>query len=591
MLKEAKINEYFLSKMSRRVKKSLFIILVYVLLLAAMPEQYVSALALSPPEEETEERVKIKLNKDSVSLKRGEKFQLIAEVIPGTYSKAVQWRSSDPLIASVDGNGLVTTFNKYGVVYIRAMVGHETVYCHVYIPPEEDYYTTWKDGKSVANKVLGKTLAQYNVFPVKAAAGGKGRVKISWKKQKKVKQYELQRAKTRGGKYKTIAKRKKAKYTDKAVKAGTGYKYRVCSVGTDGKRRYSSVVKVRTSGTPAASEKPDPPSHVEAKLYDSSVVRLKWAKAERADGYCVYRRAEDSNRYKLVKVVCGNKKTKWFDQKLKFFCVYEYKVAAFWNRKGKRVYSKKSYPVFIRTHKGENPKILNAEGLKIRLKGKDVTKKKKEMNLCSKAYAKVTFDPEYLYYEDQRLVSDRVIWSSSDKSILKVNGRGVITSGTKEGYCTIYARAHNGITKSVKIKVVNYANPVRFPQYGSGVYDINRLLTSYRSEVQDIMTYFTIYGKKGESGTIRLYENIFGEHELIGIPALKKISLVEKKIRKIITEFPMLVEISYDYNEVTFEISYSADSYERLTYSKVDRFDKNRWQMAPHWKYYRFVPI
>lgn len=577
--------------MSRRVKRVFPIFMAAAMLLAALPKKNISAYIASPPEEEKEKG--IKLNETSITLKRGEKFQLTAEVLnPDFVNEDVVWRSSEPLIADVDNNGLVTTSNKYGSVSICASVVGESVYCDVYVPPEEGFYISWRD-KVFYNKTFGKSLTQYNVFQVKADAGGRGRIKVSWKKQKKAKRYELQRARIRGGKYKTIAKQKKVKYTDKAVKAGTGYKYRICSVGTDGRRRYSKVVKVRTSGKIAADEKLEPPSHVEAKSYDDSrVVELKWKKTEGADGYCVYRRTEDGLRYKPVRVLRGNKKTRLYDEDLRFFCVYEYKVAAFWDRKGKRVYSEKSYPVQIRTYKGENPKITNAEDLKIRLKGPDVKKNKNEMNLCSTAYAKVTLEPEYLYYEDQRLVSDRIIWSSSDTSILKVDGKGVITSGTKEGYCTIYARTHNGITKGVTIKVVNFANPARFPQYGSGVYNINRLLTSYRSEVQDIMSYFTVHGEKGKSGTIYLDKNVHGEYEVRGMSDLKKISLVEKKIRKIIIEFPLMIKISYDYNEVTFKISYSPSSYEeKLTYSRDDRFDKNRWQMAPHWKYYHFVPI
>lgn len=577
--------------MNRQAKRLFSVLVAAAMLLAFLPEKNVSAYIATLPEPEKEIEKRIKLNETSITLKRGEKFQLTAEVqIPNFDSEDVEWRSSEPLVADVDNNGLVTTSNKFGFVSICASVGWESVCCDVYIPPEEDFYINWKD-KVFHNKTFGKPPAQYNVFQVKAA-GGKGKIKVSWKKQKKAKWYELQRAEIRGGKYKTIAKQKKAKYTDKAVKNGIGYKYRVCSVGTDGKRKYSSVVKARSSGEIAADEKLQPPSHVEAKLYDDSrVVELKWTKTEDADGYCVYRRTEDGLRYKPVRVLRGNKQTRLYDEDLKLFHIYEYKVAAFWNRKGKRVYSEKSYPVLIRTYEGENPKITNAENLKIRLKGPDVKKNKNEMNLCSTAYAKVTLEPEYLYYEDQRLVSDRIIWSSSDKSILQVDGKGVITSGTKEGYCTIYARTHNGITKGVKIKVVNFANPTRFPQYGSRTYDINRLLASYRSEVQDIMTYFTIYGEKGESGTIYLCKNMHGEHVVRGMPALKKISLVEKKIRKIIKEFPLMIKISYDYDEVTFKVNYSSDSCDKLTYSRDDRFDKNYWQMAPHWKYYHFVPV
>ena len=82
--------------MSRRVKRVFPIFMAAAMLLAALPKKNISAYIASPPEEEKEKG--IKLNETSITLKRGEKFQLTAEVLnPDFVNEDVVWRSSEPL--------------------------------------------------------------------------------------------------------------------------------------------------------------------------------------------------------------------------------------------------------------------------------------------------------------------------------------------------------------------------------------------------------------------------------------------------------------------------------------------------------------
>lgn len=571
--------------MNRRIKTFLSLGLVLSLLLVPVPGKKSAALALMPPDKEKEKL--LSLNKWSISLDAGESFQLTANVgIPGKDGNDVKWRSSDPVIAEVDNNGRVTAWEKDGYVYVTASLGSITATCTVSVSSGKDDEVKWKD--IPVHTVLGKPAEQYNVFRLTSDARSKGRIKLSWARQKKVKRYELQRAKAGSGKYKTIAKRRKTGYTDKKVKAGSQYQYRVCAVRTDGTKRYSSAVKIRASFS-GGSVGLDRPSHLQAELCKSNVVGIWWDKAEGADGYCIYRRDEDDAKAKPVKMIYGNKKTEWLDWNRELYHVYEYRVAAFRNIRGKRIYSKKSYPVTLRTYKGSYTRLVNVSQVQIELKGQDG--KRKEINLKSRMPAKAVLEPDYSTYSNkERVVSDKIVWSSSDESILKVDKKGMITSGTKEGYATIYARAHNGIRKGVRIKVVNFANPSGFPKYKGELNNINRLLTAYRSEVRDIATYFTIYGKKDESGLIRLNLDYLHERKVYGIPYLEKISLVEDRMQKLVMEFPLLLEISYDHKEVTFRIQYS-NMYTKVIYSKEDRFDRSSERMAPHWKYYYFRPI
>lgn len=75
-------------------------------------------------------------------------------------------------------------------------------------------------------------------------------------------------------------------------------------------------------------------------------VRITWKKVKNADGYQVYRATKKNGKYKLVKVVKGNKKVSYTNTKLKKNKKYYYKVRVYRTVKGKKVYgafsSKKS---------------------------------------------------------------------------------------------------------------------------------------------------------------------------------------------------------------------------------------------------------
>ena len=65
----------------------------------------------------------ISLNETSLTLKEGETFQLIATLIPETASPLpIEWVSSIPNVATVDGSGLVTAVRKGGPAKIWAII-------------------------------------------------------------------------------------------------------------------------------------------------------------------------------------------------------------------------------------------------------------------------------------------------------------------------------------------------------------------------------------------------------------------------------------------------------------------------------------
>ena len=73
------------------------------------------------------------LDKTSVSLNPSESIRLTATILPGnTTSKAIQWNSNNPGVATVDINGNVTAVSE-GVAIITARCGNAQDACYVYV--------------------------------------------------------------------------------------------------------------------------------------------------------------------------------------------------------------------------------------------------------------------------------------------------------------------------------------------------------------------------------------------------------------------------------------------------------------------------
>ena len=73
----------------------------------------------------------ISLNKTSLSLSKGERFQLTATVLPENASiKSIEWSSSDTSVAAIDSDGLVTATGG-GAATVTAKAGEKTATCSV----------------------------------------------------------------------------------------------------------------------------------------------------------------------------------------------------------------------------------------------------------------------------------------------------------------------------------------------------------------------------------------------------------------------------------------------------------------------------
>ena len=211
-----------------------------------------------------------------------------------------------------------------------------------------------------------------------------------------------------------------------------------------------------------------------------------------------------------------------------------------------------------------------------------------ELGTYSNFKMSVDLEPDFYAKKlNAKVFSDKKVFYSSDETIAKIDKRGNITTFEKEGTCYIHLRAHNGVSGKVKINVVNYAQPKSFPEYNGDNKFVNLLLTDYKNEVFNITNYFTRFGKNTIVGKIKSDDNgnIVGDSNIINN------SQLSSSIKKLITDFPMVMQIEYRDRWVRFYMPYSdSGAYIEVIYSADEDFSESHHRIAPHWKEYNFIP-
>lgn len=107
------------------------------ILAATMALTAVCCVAACGGKKTESENVEVTLNKTEIELTEGETFRLTVTVSPAdAKDKKIEWRVSDPLIASVE-EGLVTA-KKAGETTVTAHTNEKTVSCKVKVKAKED---------------------------------------------------------------------------------------------------------------------------------------------------------------------------------------------------------------------------------------------------------------------------------------------------------------------------------------------------------------------------------------------------------------------------------------------------------------------
>ncbi len=154
---------------------------------------------------------------------------------------------------------------------------------------------------------------------IKSIANTSNAIKLTWGKVGKIDKYELYR-KAGSSSWKKLATldKKATSYTDKSVKSGTKYSYKIRACTGDYKGSFSSAKSIvfltKVNVTSATSGK--------------TGITVKWGKVSGAKGYYVYRKT-GSDSYKKLATVKSGSTVKYLDKSAKKGKTYTYYVKAY----------------------------------------------------------------------------------------------------------------------------------------------------------------------------------------------------------------------------------------------------------------------
>jgi len=211
------------------------------------------------------------------------------------------------------------------------------------------------------------------------------------------------------------------------------------------------------------------------RLKNNNIV-LSWKSVKNADGYMLYK------NNKFLKKIKSNKK-QFIDKKVKKKKTYSYYIVAYKKINSQVVSSKKTYTIKIKkyTKKSKKQNVSKVAGTN-KIKSVGISE---SIRLSAKAKVKKGLKKKKVY-------SKKIYWSSSDKSLATVDQKGKVTanSNMKTGTLKIYARAHSGVKKCFKVKVVDYAKPGKFDDKGTVYEVIKPVITTFKSDSCDIASYY-----------------------------------------------------------------------------------------------------
>lgn len=150
---------------------------------------------------------------------------------------------------------------------------------------------------------------------------------LKWTKIANAEKYRIYRQTEGSSKWTRIDTVTKTSFTDKTVKSGTKYNYRVRAVIGDDMGSYEVVGRYYLSTPKLSSVK-----------NSASGVKVTWEKVSGAEGYKIYRKT-GSGDWKLIGTTTNNKKFTYTDKTAKSGKTYSYSVQAYYS-KTKSTYSK-----------------------------------------------------------------------------------------------------------------------------------------------------------------------------------------------------------------------------------------------------------
>lgn len=166
-------------------------------------------------------------------------------------------------------------------------------------------------------------------------SGGYHKLKVTWKAVPGAVSYTIARSTSKDGSYtevKTIDNVSTISWTDKSVTTGKTYYYKVkAKVALENTTKESGYSK-------AVSGKAVPAKTTVKTALKNSKVKVSWKKISGANGYEIVRSTKKDKGYKKIKTIKKGSAKTYTDSKTKSGKTYYYKIRAYCNVNGKKVY-------------------------------------------------------------------------------------------------------------------------------------------------------------------------------------------------------------------------------------------------------------
>lgn len=175
----------------------------------------------------------------------------------------------------------------------------------------------------VENKYTSSSNALSAPESVTAISKSKSSITLTWSSVPKVTYYYIYRATSVNGSYRKIATVKTGNYTDKKLRKGSTYYYKVRAANRYEISPYSYTIKA-TVGNKYSNL--SAPGGFEAKTINDSQISLRWNSVKNASSYYIYRATSVSGNYNKIAAVNG---TTYTDKSLNQNTTYYYKVQAY----------------------------------------------------------------------------------------------------------------------------------------------------------------------------------------------------------------------------------------------------------------------
>lgn len=261
----------------------------------------------------------VALNKKNLTVGVGSTKTIIGTVSPSnaTY-KTLKWKSSDTKIATVSSTGIVTGVAAGTVTITATSHNNKSVSCTI--------------------KVIPKKVV------VKAKSKSYNSVKLTWAKTANISGYWVYRKNSKG-KYKVIAtvKGTAGSYTDKNLKTGKSYSYKVKAFRIVGTKKYKSKISAAVTTAPIPGK-----TKILSKKSVGNGVSLTWKEITGASGYKLYRSESKNGIYSHIKTLKKQKNVSYTDTKVVAGKRYYYKVVAYRKVSKKKIYGKYSKRVSVK---------------------------------------------------------------------------------------------------------------------------------------------------------------------------------------------------------------------------------------------------